>query len=100
VSPGDTITIATSSASSISKVVLIRRTATTHLVDGDQRAVSLPILSRSSGSLKARIPASPAVVPAGPYMLFAVRATSSGPLPSISKPVTVLGADAACSDPL
>jgi hypothetical protein len=98
-SPGDTITIATSSASSIDKVLLIRRTATTHLVDADQRAVSLPIVSRSSGSLKARLPQSSAVIPPGPYMLFVSRMTSNGRLPSLSKPLTVLGADASCLDP-
>lgn len=99
VSPGETITIATPSASTISKVLLIRRAATTHLVDGDQRAVSLRIVSRSSGSLKVKVPASSAVVPPGPYMLFVSRSTSSGPLPSVSRAVTVLGADSTCPNP-
>jgi hypothetical protein len=99
VNRGDTITIATPSAAAISKVLLIRRTATTHLVDADQRAVSLPIVSRSLGSLKAKVPVSSTVLPAGPYMLFVVRSTSSGPLPSTSRAVVVLGADAACTNP-
>lgn len=98
-SPGDTITIATSSASSIDQVLLIRRSATTHLVDADQRAVSLPIVARASGSIKVRLPSCSAVVPAGPYMLFVSRMSSNGRLPSASKPLTVLGADATCADP-
>jgi hypothetical protein len=99
VAPGQTFTIATAQAAAISKVYLMRRTAMTHLVDADQRAVSLPIVSRSLGSIRVRMPSSPAVAPAGPYMLFVDRATSSGLVPSVSRPVTVLGADAHCDDP-
>jgi hypothetical protein len=96
VSPGQTITIATPQSGSIGKVVLIRSAATTHLVDADQRAVSLPIESRGLGSLKVKVPASSAVVPPGMYMLFVNRSTASGLVPSVSKPVTVLGADGHC----
>lgn len=96
VSPGQTFTVATPQGNSISKVLLIRRTAMTHLIDGDQRAVSLRIVSRSSGSVQVRMPAAASVAPAGPYMLFLNRGTSSGLVPSVSKPITVLGADASC----
>jgi hypothetical protein len=96
-SPGQTVTIATPHGNAISKVLLMRRSAVTHLVDGDQRAVSLRIVSHSSGSVKVQMPAAQAVVPPGPYMLFVLRATSSGPVPSRSKPVTVLGADPTCA---
>lgn len=98
VNPGQTINIATPQASSIGKVLLIRRTATTHLVDADQRAVSLPIVSRTGSSVKVKVPSSSAVVPAGLYMLFVNRNTSNGLVPSVSKPVTVLGADADCEE--
>src|SRR5262249_33985644 len=98
VSPGQTFTIQTPQAASISKVLLMRRAATTHVIDADQRAVSLPIVSRGTGSLRVRMPADSAVVPAGPYMLFIDRTTSSGIVPSVSKGVMVLGADASCSD--
>jgi hypothetical protein len=96
VSPGQTVTIATPQGNAITKALLIRKTAITHLVDGDQRAVSLRILSKNAGSVTVQVPASSAVVPAGPYMLFLQRSTSSGPVPSKSKPVTVLGANATC----
>ena len=78
--------------------LLVRRAATTHTIDGDQRAVSLPIVSRTATSVRVRIPAQRAVIPAGPYMLFVNRSTSSGLVPSVSKPVMVLGADASCTD--
>jgi hypothetical protein len=45
------------------------------------------------------MPDSPAVVPPGPYMLFVDRSTATGLVPSVSKGVMVLGADASCSDP-
>jgi hypothetical protein len=97
VSPGQTFNVGTQQASAIAKVLLIRRTAMTHLIDADQRAVSLPIVSRSGGSVRVRMPTSSAVVPPGPYMLFVLRSTSSGLVPSVSKPVVVRGADAACA---
>lgn len=97
VSPGSTFTISTPQATSIGKVLLIRKTAATHTIDGDQRAVSLRIVSRTSNSVRVAMPASSAVVPAGPYMLFVGRSTSSGIVPSTSKAVTVLGANATCS---
>jgi hypothetical protein len=97
VSPGQTFTIATPQGNSISKVLLMRRTAVTHLVDADQRAVSLRIISRTPGSVRVRMPSSSAVAPAGPYLLFLQRSTSTGKVPSVSKPVTVLGADPVCA---
>ncbi|HYD49026.1 MAG TPA: galactose oxidase early set domain-containing protein, partial [Terriglobales bacterium] len=94
---GQTATIRTAQASSIAKVLLIRRTATTHLVDADQRAVSLRIMGRSNGTVRVDIPQSRAVLPPGPYMLFVLRHSSSGLVPSVSAPVMVLGADAGCA---
>ncbi|MEW6269114.1 MAG: galactose oxidase early set domain-containing protein [Thermodesulfobacteriota bacterium] len=98
VRPGQTFTVSTPQASSIGKVLLVRRTASTHVIDADQRAVALRIVSRGTGSVKVAMPASPAVVPPGPYMLFVNRSTSSGLVPSTSAGVTVLGADASCAD--
>ena len=56
---------------SIDSVVLMRNTAITHLVDGDQRSVMLPdrrAARRAPSSC--RRAARPAVAPPGPYMLF------------------------------
>lgn len=96
VSPGAQFTINTPTGTQISKVLLIRKTAITHLVDGDQRAVSLKIIEKTPGMVRVQMPSSSAVVPAGPYMLFIVRGTTTGPSPSVSKPITVLGADPSC----
>jgi hypothetical protein len=99
VSPGQTFTIATPQGNAIAKVLLVRRTAATHAIDADQRAVALRIVGRSASSVKVKMPDSPAVVPPGPYMLFVDRSTATGLVPSVSKSVMVLGADASCSDP-
>ena len=79
---GTTFPISTPDAASITKVVLVRNTSITHLVDGDQRTVELPIVSRGKSSVKVAMPASRAVLPAGPYMLFVDRGSSSGLVPS------------------
>ena len=63
--------INTPNAFAIDSVVLIRRTATTHLVDGDQHAAALRVVARRNGSIDVAIPASAAVAPSGPYLLFA-----------------------------
>jgi hypothetical protein len=76
-------------ASDIESVMLMRRTAITLLVDGGQRGVELPIVSRSGNTLKVRMPPSSTVVPAGPYLLFVSRSTPSGPTPSIAWGVDV-----------
>jgi hypothetical protein len=97
VAPGQTFTIATPQGQSISRVMLMRRPATTHVIDADQRAVVLPIVSRSAGTVRVRMPASSAVLPPGPYMLFVSRTAGGTSVPSVSKPVTVLGADPTCA---
>jgi hypothetical protein len=67
------------------------------LVDGDQRAVVLPIVARGSNWVHVRIPASAAVVPAGFYMLFVERTSADGPIPSTSTPIHVPGPTGACA---
>jgi hypothetical protein len=96
-SPGETITVKTPQGNAITKVYLLRRAATTHVIDGDQRAVALPIVARTASTVKVKLPASSAVVPPGPYMLFIDRSTSAGLVPSVSRPVMVRGADATCA---
>ncbi|MBH04179.1 MAG: galactose oxidase [Xanthomonadales bacterium] len=79
------------SGGTIDQVMLIRRTATTHLVDGDQRAVKLPIVARDDGQITLAMTANPAVLPAGQYMLFASTVADDGMrVPSESVPVTIL----------
>jgi hypothetical protein len=79
------VTVATPDAQDIASVVLVRNTALTHLVDGDQRTVELPISSRSGGSLQVDVPGSTAVLPPGPYMLFVNKRTAKGLVPSTAR---------------
>lgn len=96
VTRGQLYTIGTTEPSKIESAVMIRRTAITHLVDGDQRAVVLPIVARGSNYVRVRIPAAAAVTPAGHYMLFIRKTATGGPLPSASTPIRVVGAPPTC----
>lgn len=97
VAPGQTFTITTPQAGTIASVALTRRTALTHDVDGDQRTVLLPIVSRGSGSVTVKLTSNQAVVTPGNYMLFVNQAGASSHAkdltPSVSAPVLVTGAD-------
>jgi len=79
---GRTAEIETPNAASIAKVLLVRNTAITHLVDGDQRTVELPIVHRGDDSVTVSLPANRAVLPPGPYMLFVDTRSSAGLVPS------------------
>lgn len=82
----------------VDQVMLIRRKATTHLVDGDQRAVELPIVDRNSAKVRVKMTANRAVLPEGQYMMFISYETDDGMrVPSESTPVRVL-ADPSGSD--
>ena len=70
VTRGKVLRIKTRDAATIAQVVLMRNTAQTHLVDGDARTVSVPIVGRNKDSVDVLLPASGAVLPAGPYLLF------------------------------
>ncbi|MBV9284773.1 MAG: DUF1929 domain-containing protein [Acidimicrobiia bacterium] len=115
---GRDITVATPDAADIDHAVLVRNTALTHLVDGDQRSVILPVTHRSNGEIKVAAPPNAAVAPAGPYMLFLDRKNDKGqmvpsvaaqvfvgaPVPawveaSAGRPATVLGTSQVRPDP-
>jgi hypothetical protein len=99
VTRGQLYTVTTPDAAKIEAAILIRRTAITHLVDGDQRAVVLPVVARGANWVRVRIPSAPAVAPAGHYMLFIQKTTADGPIPSTSTPVRVVGASGTCVTP-
>ena len=76
----------------IESVVLIRRTNITHLIDGDQRSVVLPIVRHNTDRIVVQMPSQQAVVPPGDYMLFVNARDENGELvPSASKTITVTG---------
>lgn len=87
--PGDEFTIKVDQAADIDKVMLMRRTVMTHLVDGDQRAIELPVQSREGRNLRLKMPETSSVVPAGQYMLFVSKNTEEGRVPSVSAPINV-----------
>jgi hypothetical protein len=86
---GARVIVTTPDASNIASVMLVRNTAITHTVDGDQRTVELPIVSRTSGSLQVEVPGSAAVLPPGPYMLFVNKLTAKGLQPSAARQLTL-----------
>jgi hypothetical protein len=68
-------------AKSVKSVVLVRNPTLTHLVDGDQRNVELPIVARSGRRVTVATPPDGNVAPPGPYMLFVnVRGAACGKL--------------------
>jgi hypothetical protein len=89
--PGDTLTINTMQAPLIDNVTLVRNTALTHEVDGDQRTVVTPVIGRTNTTITIKVPSSTNVVPPGPYMLFINEKTPKGDVPSISKQIFVGG---------
>jgi hypothetical protein len=87
---GSTIKIATPDAASIDSVVMMRNSAITHLVDGDQRAVKLPVVNRTNGAVFVKTPPRPEVAPPGPYMLFVNEKVGEQVVPSVGHQ-TMLG---------
>lgn len=94
--PAGTLTVTTPDAANVVDVVLVRRTTLTHIIDGDQRSVVLPITGRSGNSLTVKMPGNQAVTPAGAYMLFVVTEQNGQRVPSVSRPLRVTGADTSC----
>jgi hypothetical protein len=86
---GGTLRIATPDAADISSVTVVRNTAMTHLIDADQRTVELPVVSRDGGSVTVAVADSSAVLPDGPYFLFANKQYEKGETPSVGRQVFV-----------
>jgi hypothetical protein len=73
----------------VASVVLVRNPALTHLIDGDQKVIELPVLSRTGDTVTVATPPSANVAPAGPYWLFVNKRTAKGLTPSVSRQVFV-----------
>jgi hypothetical protein len=86
---GGTLDVVTPDAAEISSVTLVRNTAMTHLVDSDQRTVELPIVSRSGGKVTVAVTDNAAVLPDGPYTVFANKTYEQGETPSVGRQVFV-----------
>ena len=83
---GNTFTVETPNASSISSVVLVRNGTVTHAFGMDQRMVGMNF-TVGSGSLTVTAPPNSNIAPPGYYMLFILN--SSG-VPSVAQMVQVL----------
>ncbi len=83
-SPTGTFTVATPDAATIDHAVLARNTSLTHLVDGDQRSVILPVISHTKDTVTLALPPNSAVAPAGPYLLFLDGNSAKGLVPSVA----------------
>ena len=68
----------------------------THLIDGDQRAIELPVKARNGRNLQLEMPGKQSVVPAGQYMLFVSKSTPEGRVPSVSAPIAVVNEALQC----
>lgn len=79
-------------ASQIRDVVTMRNTTITHVVDSDQRAVKLRILSRKGNSLTVAQAPNGNVMPPGPYMLFVNRSVGGCVKPSVARQLSVASA--------
>jgi hypothetical protein len=86
---GDTIRIATPDAASIDTVVVMRNSAITHLVDGDQHAVKLPVVRRVPGAVFVKTPPRPEVAPPGPYLLFLNQKVGDRLVPSVGHQTSI-----------
>jgi hypothetical protein len=86
---GETIRIATPDAASIDNVVVMRNSAVTHLVDGDQRAVQLPVVRRTPGAVSVKAPPRPEVAPPGPYLVFLNQKVGGRMVPSVGHQTTI-----------
>ena len=86
---GETFTVQTPDAADIEAVSLVRQPSLTHLVDGDQRTVELPVVSRGDGEITVAAPPDGAVAPLGQYMLFVSTLDGEDLIPSESAPVAV-----------
>jgi hypothetical protein len=90
VSLGNSFNVISQDASTVQAALLIRRTATTHVVDGDQRAIYLPITAVNGNQISLAMPSNPAVVVPGEYLLFLEKPDGhGGQIPSISAPILV-----------
>ncbi|HVF06306.1 MAG TPA: galactose oxidase early set domain-containing protein [Frankiaceae bacterium] len=84
-----TTTIKTTDARDIASVVLVRNPAITHLVNGDQKVIELPIVKRGRNSVTVATPPSANVAVPGPYWLFVNKKTVKGLTPSVGRQVYV-----------
>jgi hypothetical protein len=85
---GNTITIPTPNAAGITKVSLVRVSATTHHYNTDQRLIWLQIVSKTSSSVTVRAPINSKLAPPGYYLIHVL---NSAGVPSIGNFIKIPG---------
>jgi len=85
---GNTITIPTPNAASITKVSLVRVSSTTHHYNTDQRLIWLQIVSKTSSSVTVRAPINNRLAPPGYYL---VHVLNSAGVPSVGTFIKIPG---------
>jgi hypothetical protein len=86
---GETITIRTPDAADISSVVLLRTPSPQHVMDPDQRGLSLSFTRTGPDTLEAVAPPHGIAAPPGNYYLVINNDNPEGPVPSVARIVNV-----------
>ncbi len=83
---GEAMTIRTPDAETV-KAVLVRAGTVTHVYNPEQRLIELVVEARGDAQIIARAPPDSAIAPPGHYMLFLMKDTDKGPVPSVASMV-------------
>jgi hypothetical protein len=86
---GERFTVTTPQADEIAEVVLIQVPSPQHVIDSDQRAVSLEFTRTGPDSLSVAAPAEGNIAPRGYYYLVVNRKSPRGLIPSVARIVQV-----------
>jgi hypothetical protein len=92
---GNTITVPTPNAADITKVSLVRVSATTHHYNTDQRLIWLQIESRTGSSVTVRAPINNKLAPPGYYL---VHVLNNAGVPSVGRFIKIPGSTDVPSD--
>lgn len=88
---GQTITIKSTFADEIERVVVVRCGSCTHAFNSDQRLVELKFRHAGGDQLLVEMPAEPNIIPTGPYLIFTIRRkTGTLGLPSFGTDIHVV----------
>ncbi len=80
---GATFVVETPDASHVD-AVLVRAGTVTHVYNPEQRLIELVVADRGEGQLTLQAPPHAALAPPGHYMLFLLKDTPDGPVPSVA----------------
>jgi hypothetical protein len=86
---GDRITLRTPDAADIVSVVLLRTPSPQHIMDPDQRGLSLTFTRSAADTLEVLAPPDGIAAPPGNYYLVINKAHPDGPVPSVARIVNV-----------